>query len=121
VIEDGVELMRLLAGGIEMAQRADIVVLLGSDGPRTVEIVGDAGFGREIETLGAAAPGIIENGIDDDVPRMQMPAEDGPNLRRGAIGIPIFRVVTEFEICAEEKFAVVGMWADKQHAKFETV
>src|SRR5271169_1540692 len=52
---------------------------------------------------------------------MQVPADDRPNLRCKAILVPIRRVVTELEIYAVKKLAIVRVWADEQQAYLQTV
>jgi hypothetical protein len=48
-------------------------------------------------------PGIVEDRIEDEVHRAQMPADDRSDLGCVAVGVPVPRVVAEFEIDAVEE------------------
>ena len=65
-----------------------------ASGPLGIEIVSHARRGREIQALEAAGKGVVENRIDDNVHRMQVPADDGPDLGGVAPLIPMFGVVS---------------------------
>ena len=121
VIEDSPQLMRLIVSGQEVLEGAGIGILLDGYGPFGRQIVSDARAWGEVEILEAAEIGIIENGVDDDVPGMQVQAEDGPNLRRVAAGIPMLGVVTEFEIHGVNEGAVVGMRLGKEQAQLAAI
>ena len=108
--------MRLLTCRIELAQGSDIGILLNGHCPLGRKIVSDPCRWREVEILEAADKGVIENGIHDDVHRMQVQSDDRPNLGCKVIQIPMFGVVTEFEIHGAKECAIVGMRRGEQQA-----
>src|SRR6266700_2558959 len=109
VIEDSIYLMRLLARRVEVAQRPEIGVLFNGDGPFGIEIVSHSGCRGKIETLKTARKGIVENGIHDDVDRMQVPTDDRSNFRSVAPLIPMLGIVTELEVCGVKELAIIRM------------
>src|SRR6185437_2618888 len=113
--------MRLFIGGQKILEGPGFGILLDGHGPFGRQIVSDARARGEVEILEAADIGIIENGVDDDVPWMQVQAEDGPNLRGVATGIPVPSVVTEFKIYSVNKDMVVGMRLDKEQAQLAAI
>src|SRR5882762_3757337 len=80
MIDDPVELMGLLIAGVELVQWSEIVVLLDGQYPRIGETAGDASRRREVQVFQAVVRR-VENGIDDDVHRRQVPTDDRSNLR----------------------------------------
>src|SRR5690348_16912046 len=121
MIEDAPELVSLLVGGKEAAELASVGIFLGGDGPSGIEIVGDAGAGCEVEAFETAGPGIIENGVDNDVPGMQMQANDGANLGSERARVPVGGVVAEFEIRGVEEFAIGGVRRGEEQADFAAI
>ena len=112
VVEDSEELVLLLGGGIEAAQWAEIIVLLGGDRPGFAEIVGHPGSRREVESTESLV-GIIEDRIDDHLERTQMPADDGADLLCVAVLIPVSGVVTELEVDAVKETLIGGIRFDE--------
>src|SRR5579859_3676828 len=113
--------MRLFVGGQEVLEGAGVGIFLDGHGPFGRQIVSYAGARGEVEIPEAAEIRVVENGIDDDVPRMKVQAEDGPNLRREAAGIPVLGVVTEFEIHGVDEGAVVSVRLGKKQAQLAAI
>ena len=67
--------MGLLAYRVELAHWPEIGILLEGDRPLRRETAGNTHRRREIQVLVAVIGG-IENRVDDDVHRLQMPADD---------------------------------------------
>src|SRR5436309_1748648 len=120
MIGDPVELMGLLISGVELVQWSEIVVLLDGQYPRIGEIAGDSSRRREVQVFQAVVRG-VENRIDDDVHRRQVPTEDRSNLRGEALRIPMPGVVTEFEIYAVEERTIIRTRHGEQEAQLDAI
>src|SRR5438132_13184001 len=83
LVEHGVQLMRLVAAWKEPADRSEIRVGLSRHGERGRHVVGDARGRHEFKILDAVILR-VDDRVDDDVDPVQMPADDGANLRREA-------------------------------------
>src|SRR5262249_31171457 len=74
VICNGPQLVRLIPCSVELAQRSELVVLLGRDRPCVVEVVCDPRRRHEIK-IPESVVRRIENRIDDDIDRLQVPPD----------------------------------------------
>src|SRR5207247_5515511 len=90
------------------------------NGPHLREVVSNSRSRHEYEILQAVVRR-VDDRIDDDVDRLQVPAHDRSNLRGVALLVPMLRIDAEFEIGAVEKPAVVGVWHGEERAELETV
>ena len=115
MIDDPIELMDLLISGVELVQWPEVVVLLDGQFPCTGEIAGDSRRWREVQILQAVVRG-VENWIDDEVHRGQMPTDDRSDLRGETRRVPMLRVVAEFEIHAVEETTIIRMRDGEQQA-----
>src|SRR5256714_11761517 len=120
MIDDPVELMGLLISGVELMQWPEVVVLFDGQSPRTGDIAGDSRRWREVQVFLAVVRG-VENRIDDDVHRMQVPTDDRSNLRGEARRVPMLGVVAEFEIHAVEESPIIGMRHREQQAQLHAI
>src|SRR6266576_3766981 len=120
MIHDAVELMSLLISGVELVYRPKISVLLDGQLPRMGEIAGDPRCWCEVQILQAVVRG-IENWVEDDVYRLQVPTNDRANLRGDARRVPMLGVVAELEIHAVENRAFIGLRDGEQHAYLDAV
>src|ERR1700679_670213 len=106
---------------MELAQWTIVTVFLQGQSPLRREIIRNADRRGKIEALEAAGEGIIENGIHDDVDRMEMPANDRPNLRREVAWLPVQGVVTELKIRTEKETVIGRMRPDEESAELAAV
>src|ERR1700730_4186413 len=120
MVDHAVQLVCLLACRIEPAEGPEIVVLLDSRCPYPGKIVGDTRRRREFDILDAAV-GRIENRVDDDVHRLEVPADDRSDFGSKAARVPPLRVVTEFEVRAVEEPPVFRMRQGEEEAYFGAV
>src|SRR5207344_781814 len=118
-VDHAVQLMTLLAGGIEVVKRPEVGVFLGGDRPLFREVIGDACRGSEIQILQTVVCR-VENRIDDQIPGMEVPTYDRSHFRRKAILVPMVGVDTELEIGAVEECPIVGVRHGKQRAQLES-
>jgi hypothetical protein len=121
VVEHSPNLMELFSHRNECPQLSVVRVFLDGHRPFGIEIVRDARRGHELKTFKAAVPGVIENRIDDNIPWLQMPADDRANFGGICSGIPVFRVVAEFEIRGVEEFSFRRMRPGEEKANFAAV
>src|SRR5262249_12870368 len=119
-IDDAVELMRLIVERNKVAQWTEVAVVFDSQ-RAVLQVVSHARCRREIEAFEAALPRVIENRIDDDIHRLQMPSDDRPNFGCVPILVPMFRVVAEFEIRAIKELAIIGSGRRKQKTDLPSV
>src|SRR5271168_725463 len=75
----------------------------------------------EIEVAEAADKRVIENGIHDNVHRVEVPTDDRPNFRREMVWLPVQCVVAELKVRTIKESVVVRMGPDKEQADFSSV
>src|SRR3954454_16061141 len=80
-IDHGEELMHLIAARREGVHGSEVVVLLERYGPPRRKVIRDAGGRHELEILEAVVGG-VDDRVDDDIERLEVPADDRPHLRR---------------------------------------
>src|SRR5207247_3446208 len=90
------------------------------NGPHLREVVSNSRSRHEYEILQAVVRR-VDDRIDDDVDRLQVPAHDRSNLRGVALLVPMLRIDAEFEIGAEENPPLVRVWHGEERAELETV
>ena len=100
--------MKLLADGIELAQRPEIGIFFGGNRPFVVQVVRDSSSGNELEISETTPVLSVHNRIEDDVHRVQMQANNRPEFRGDAPGLPVMVIYAELEIQAVER--KYGLW-----------
>src|SRR5207249_2910535 len=120
VVDHPVGLMCLLTSGVELVEWSEIVVFLDSHRPHRRNVIGNARGWREIEILKTVIGG-VENRIDDDVHRFQVPTDDRPNLGRKSRRVPMSVIKAKLKISAVEEPTVVRMRHGEQCAQLEAV
>ena len=117
VVERRPDLLDLLATWNQLAERAEPRVLLCGHRPLRVYVVRDTRRRIEFECGDSAVPGIVEDRVENEVPRMNVPADDRTDLGAVAVGIPSGRVVAELEIGTIEEPAFVGVGRNEKQAQ----
>ncbi len=90
--------MQLLVERLEAVQRAEAVIFFGGKGPAVVEVVSNASGRVVLEIAGAAGIVRIEDGVVNDVPRVQMKTNDRPDFGGNRSGLPVVLIDAEFKI-----------------------
>src|SRR6185312_46246 len=121
MVDDGEQLVDLRRHRRDVTERSEIIILLGGHSPHRREVVVDARRGDEVETLDAALVLGVEDRIDDDVDRFQVPADDRPRLLGKAAVVPAVRVGAELEVHAIDERAIIGVRDHEQRPQLEAV
>src|SRR5215831_4280796 len=104
-----------------MLHGTELGVLLQCEAELRVDVVGRAQRRREIEVPDAAVEVRVENGIEDQVPATQMPADDRTDLAREAGRLPVRSVVAELEVDTIEELALLRVGDHEQGAELGAV
>lgn len=104
-----------------MAQWAEAIVLLNSKGPVIIQVVSDSPGGIVLEVTQASGVVGVDDRVVNEIPWMQVHADDRPDLGRDAPVFPVAGVDTELKIDSVEEFAVMCVGPDEQFPQLEAV
>src|SRR6185437_842206 len=119
-IDDSEQLMRLFRRGQEMADTAEVIVFLQRHLVLLRQGHRDPAFRDEFK-LRKTIPGVVDDGIEDEIEAARMNADDAANFGRICPLIPMRGIEAEFQIDAVKEFPLRRIRGDEQGAKLESI